>query len=98
MIQVPRDLQREIFDFAGYKLRNGVYMKQLNINPELYELLLERPSIENGKVTIDLYCKKYHRDIVMKVIEINQKRKSYISYYAIDFDDSRYKYKPSVPW
>ncbi len=100
MTILPSELEREIFEFGGYKLRNGIYMNQLEqtrIN-ELYNLMLERPQIVNGKVIIDLYYKKYHRDIVVKVIEINKRRRSYINYYAVDFDDTRYEYKPSIPW
>jgi hypothetical protein len=100
MTSLPSELEREIFEFSGYKLRNGKYMNQLE-QPrlsELYILLLDKPPIVNGKVTIDLNYKKYHRDLVVKVIEINKRRRSYIKYHAVDYDDTRYEYNPSVLW
>lgn len=98
MTTLPKELEREIFEFGGYKLRNGVYMAQLNKNEEFEKLLSERPQIVNGKVTIDLYYKKYHNHLVLKVIEITKRRRSYIKYYSVEFDDTRYEYKPSIPW
>ena len=98
MTTLPKELEREIFDFAGYKLRNGKYMRQLNKNAEFEKLLSERPPIVKGKATIDLYYRKYHNHLVLKVIEITKNRRSYIKYYSVDFDGTRYEYEPSIPW
>ncbi len=100
MTTLPSELEREIFEFCGYKLRNGRYMNQLEKTrlSELYNLLLNKPQIDNGVVAIDLYYKKYHGDLVLKVIEINEKRESYIAYYVVDYDDTRYDFKPTIPW
>lgn len=98
MIIIPRDLERKILEFAGFKLRNGIYIKQLDINPKIQELLLDRPHIENDKVTIGLYYKKYHNSLVLKCIEINEEHESYTCYYDEDFDGTRYEYEPFTPW
>ncbi len=98
MTTLPKELEREIFDFAGYKLRNSKYMRQLNKNEELKKLLLERPQIENDKVTIDLYWKKYHNEAIIKCIEINENHESYTCYYVDEWGIKRYPYDPSTPW
>ena len=41
MTTLPKELEREIFDFAGYKLRNGKYIRQLDKNEELKNILSE---------------------------------------------------------
>jgi hypothetical protein len=81
-----------------YKLRNGKYMRQLDKNEELEKLLFEKPQIENGKVTIELYYKKYHNEIVIKCIEINENHESYTCYYVDEWGINRYPYEPSTPW
>ena len=98
MTTLPKELEREIFDFAGYKLRNGKYMRQLDKNKELEKLLTERPQIENDKVTIDLNWKKYHNEAIIKCIEINENNESYTCYYVDEWGINRYPYEPSTPW
>ena len=53
MTTLPKELEREIFDFAGYKLRNGKYMRQLNKNAEFEKLLSENDSHNIQRILID---------------------------------------------
>lgn len=97
---IPRELEREIFEYAGYKLRNGIYMRQINKSEyaKFSKWLSDRPQIENGIVTIELYWKKYHNAAIVKCIEINEEHKSYTCYYEDEWGINRYRYEPCTPW
>ncbi len=100
MISIPIELEHEIFKFAGYKLRNGVYMAQINTHKksQLQNLLLEKPKIIKNRVIIDLYSKKYHGDYITKVLRIDSIYNSYTAYYCEEYDGYRSRYEPSIPW
>jgi hypothetical protein len=106
-IHVPDLPQSIILEFLGYKLRNGKFIFQLSneILEKMNDLLLDRPEMIDGIfVSFDIDFRLYHNDYVVKTLEIEfcpndrNKFRKRNHYYAIDYDETRYHYEPSVPW
>ena len=73
LIPLPIDIANLILEFSGYhKFRNGIYIKQLDVNcrqiVELHTRFLARPQMKNGYVilhfsdetTIALFLQTYN--------------------------------------
>jgi hypothetical protein len=104
--QIPYELQRQILEFLDYKFRFGKYIRRIPTKKlTIYRSLLDRPEmLSEGYISLDLNFRDYHNDYVVKTLEIvysETDRNIYNiknQYYAIDYDEKRYEYEPSVPW
>ncbi len=93
--RLPEEIVSYIYAYTDFKLRNGIYMRQLDKNMEIFNLLTNIPKISNSYV--ELFIKFIKRKSwCEKKIKI-QYKKNYnqlrikIALDEIDWDDSRYE-------
>ncbi len=93
--RLPEEIVTYIYAYTDFKLRNGIYMRQLDKNMEIFNLLTNIPKISNSYVELFIkYIKR--KSWCEKKIKI-QYKKNYnqlrikIALDEIDWDDSRYE-------
>lgn len=92
---LPPDIISVIHEYTGYKLRNGIYMRQLDKNMEIFNLLSKIPSNTNNYV--ELFIKFIRRkSVCVKKIKIQYKTnlnqtRIKIALDEIDWDDTEYE-------
>ena len=89
-LKLPKENINIILEYLGYKLRNGIYMKQLDKNMLIYKILNDTEKISNGSVELIVkwikrkhYC--CHKIIISYDTRLNNLRGGL---YELDFDDS----------
>jgi hypothetical protein len=92
---LPQEIVSYIYAYTNFKLRNGIYMRQLDKNMEIFNLLTNIPKISNSYV--ELFIKFIKRKSwCEKKIKI-QYKKNYnqlrikFALDEIDWDGSRYE-------
>ncbi len=93
--RLPEEIVTYIYAYTDFKLRNGIYMRQLDKNMEIFNLLTNIPKISNSYVELFIkYIKR--KSWCEKKIKI-QYKKNYnqlrikLTLDEIDWDDSRYE-------
>ena len=93
--RLPEEIVSYIYAYTDFKLRNGIYMRQLDKNMKIFNLLSNIPKISNSHVELFIkYIKR--KSWCEKKIKI-QYKKNYnqlrikLALDEIDWDGSRYE-------
>lgn len=92
---LPQEIVAHIYEYTGYKLRNGIYMRQLDKKMEIFKLLLDIPIISNGEVELFIkgFKRKWYCEKKFKIKYENETNQYYlkVSVDEHDWDDSFYE-------
>lgn len=92
---LPKDIVHIIMEYSNYKLRNGIYIRQLNKNMQIFNLLSKKKLVYDDSVDLFIqYIKR--KSYCLQFIKISYN--NYYGYYSIrktldefDYDDTKYE-------
>ena len=99
LLNLPEDIILHILHLAGYiRLRNGVYMNQINRNCLIYKQITMIPWFRNSTVQLFLETKWFRKSFCDKIITLKNvynQNGVHDDYLAREFDTSWYEYDES---